>query len=122
LPLFGNSEILKPQLNKAERKRMSEVKVAIEWDSNSKGLHDEPMKVHIAGEADPNEIIGAIAKAMGMAGKPSQDSEFIHLMPTGNGNVMVCLTDGQTELFPSYRQALEFIEAYSAHETYRRTK
>jgi hypothetical protein len=120
LPLLPKSEILKPQLNKAERKRMSEVKVTIEWDSNSKGLHDEPMKVHIAGKADPNEIIGAVAKAMGMSNKPESDAEFIHLMPTGNGNVMVRLTDGQRELFPSFRQALEFIEAYSADRPYRR--
>lgn len=45
---------------------MSEVKVTIEWDSNTAGVHAEPMTVHIAGKADPNEIIGAVAKAMGI--------------------------------------------------------
>ena len=43
---------------------MGEVKVTIEWDGNTAGLHSEPMAVHIAGKADPNKIIGAVAKAM----------------------------------------------------------
>ena len=44
---------------------MGEVKVTIEWNGDTAGLHPEPMAVHIAGKADPNEIIGAIVKAMG---------------------------------------------------------
>ena len=44
---------------------MAEVKITIEWDGNTAGLHSEPMAVHIAGKADPNKIIGAVAKSMG---------------------------------------------------------
>ena len=43
----------------------NEVKVTIEWNGNAAGLHAEPMTVHIAGKADPNKIIGAVAEAMG---------------------------------------------------------
>lgn len=43
---------------------MSEVKVTIEWNGNTVGVHADPMSVHLAGEADPNKIIGAVIKAM----------------------------------------------------------
>lgn len=49
-----------------------EIKVTIEWNGNTAGLHPEPMRVHIAGKADPNEIISAVAEAMGGKDKSDQ--------------------------------------------------
>ena len=70
---------------------MSEVKVTIEWNGNSAGLHAEPMTVHIAGKADPNDIIGAVVKAMGFRkNNPRRDEEFIHIEPKSDGVTVKC--------------------------------
>lgn len=86
-----------------------EVKVTIEWDGNAAGLHAEPMTVHIAGKADPNEIIGAVAQAMGAKEpeKPKEDDEFIHIQPAGDKVIVV--TDGERHTFPSWQVTCDWI-------------
>ena len=82
-----------------------EVKVTIEWDGNAAGLHADPMTVHIAGKADPNEIIGAVAKAMGAKEKHEppkcEDDDSIRLY-TKDNNVPV-IKDGERHSFPSWQ-------------------
>ena len=63
-PLFAPARDLW-KIMKGQKQMNNEVKVTIEWNGNTAGLHAEPMAVHIAGKADPNKIIGAVAKAMG---------------------------------------------------------
>ena len=62
---------------------MSEVKVTIEWNGNTAGLHPDPMKVQITAQADPNEVIG--------------------------GEVKVGFPDGSTRSFPTWPEALDRI-------------
>ena len=89
-----------------------EVKVTIEWDGNAAGLHDEPMTVHIAGKADPNEIIGAVAKAMALVKEPekpkAEDDEFIHIQPAGD-KWTVITDDGERHTFPSWQVTCDWI-------------
>lgn len=88
---------------------MSEVKITIEWDGNSAGLHAEPMTVHIAGKADPNEIIGAVAEAMGFRkNNPRRDEGFIHIEPKSDGVTVKC-PGGEERSFPTYRTAVDWI-------------
>lgn len=88
---------------------MNEVKVTIEWDGNSAGLPAEPMTVHIAGKADPDEIIGAVAVAMGFRkNKPRRDEEFIHIEPKSDGVTVNC-PGGEERSFPTYRTAVDWI-------------
>ena len=88
-----------------------EVKVTIEWDGNTVGLHTDLMTVHIAGKADPNEIIGAVAKAMAMvkeSEKPKcEDDDFIRLYSKDN-NVTV-IKDGERHTFPSWQVTCDWI-------------
>ena len=84
-----------------------EVKVTIEWDGNAAGLHAEPMTVHIAGKADPNEIIGAVAKAMALVKEPEKDDEFIHIQPAGDKVIVV--TDGERHTVPSWQVTCDWI-------------
>lgn len=51
-----------------------EVKVTIEWNGNTAGLHPDPMTAHFAGKADPKKVIGAVVEAMGM-NETEQSSE-----------------------------------------------
>lgn len=89
-----------------------EVKVTIEWNGNTVGLHEEPMTVHIAGKSDPNEIIGAVAKAMAMVKEPTkpkrEEDKFFNLTSKGPDVFLTC-PDGKEHFFPSYRQALEWL-------------
>lgn len=89
-----------------------EVKVTIEWNGNTVvGLHEEPMTVHITGEADPNEIIGAVAKAMALVKEPEkpkcEDDEFIHIQPVGDK--VIVITDGERHIFPSWQVTCDWI-------------
>ena len=97
---------------------MAEVKITIEWDGNTAGLHSEPMTVHIAGKADPKKVIGAVVEAMGMANPKCEDDEFIHIQPRDDGTVEVILTDGIRETFATYSAALKYIETISADEKF----
>lgn len=91
-------------------KMSQEVKVTIEWDGNTVGLHAEPMTVHIAGKADPNEIIRSVAEAMGLVKepeKPKEDDEFIHIQPADDKVIVV--TDGEKHIFPSWQVTCDWI-------------
>lgn len=92
-------------------KMSHEVKVTIEWDGNTAGVHAEPMTVHIAGKADPNKIIGAVAKAMALVKEPEkpkcEDDEFTHILPESKKVTVVC--KGSTCTFSSWHEALDFL-------------
>lgn len=83
---------------------MSEVKVTIEWNGNTAGLHPDPMKVQITAQADLNEVIRAVWKAMGVVEEKKtpkcKDDEFIHIEQDG-GKVKVG--------FPTWHEALDRI-------------
>ena len=95
-----------------------EVKVTIEWNGNTAGLHSDPMTVHFAGKADPKKVIGAVVEAMGMAKEPEKpkckDGEAICVLPVSKDNVRVILPDGTKGTFASYREALQYIETMRA--------
>ena len=98
-----------------------EVKVTIEWDANTAGLHPDSMTVHIAGKADPNEIIGAVAKAMSGKEKPEnskcEDDEFIHIRPEGGEMIVKCPVKKHS--FPIYRTTVDWIENYTNRTDYK---
>jgi hypothetical protein len=88
-----------------------EVKVTIEWNGNTAGLHEEPMTVHIAGKADPNEIIGAVAKAMGAKDKHEKpkckDDDYIRLCPKDDN--VTPIKDAERHTFPSWQVTCDWI-------------
>jgi hypothetical protein len=89
-----------------------EVKVTIEWNGNTAGLHSDPMTVHFAGKADPKKVIGAVVKAMGMSETEAKenaktDEEFIHIEPQPGGKVIV-INKAEEKRFPSWDEALDY--------------
>ena len=105
-PLFAPARDLW-KIMKGE-KQMSEVKVTIEWNGNTAGLHPDPMKVHFAGDADPNKIIGAVTEAMGYQKATPKDDEFTCMDQQGD-KIIVTRPDGKKRSFPTWREAVDYI-------------
>ena len=90
-----------------------EVKVTIEWNGNTVGLHPDPMTVHIAGEADPHKVIEAVTEAMGIKGDPklfkSGDDEYAHVVCGEDDKISVFFPNGEIRSFPTWHEALDYI-------------
>ena len=96
------------------------VEVTVEWNTGV-GLHSEPLSVHFAGEADPHKVIGAVTEAMGIKSEPklfkSGDGEYPHILCTENDKVTVFCANGEAHVFPSWREACDYIVAANAEIT-----